>query len=83
MKIETDPDLVIGHMIVLLQFDWPLEEELFNNLVDKIRQKGAFSYTLFQNYVITVDILEEFMYLSTEQGGAVPLDIMPAAQLIR
>jgi integrator complex subunit 10 len=52
-------------------------------LMERIRQRGSFSYSLFQNYVVNVDVLEEFMYLSTEQGGGITLDIMPSAHLTR
>jgi integrator complex subunit 10 len=81
--LRPDSDLAIGHIITLLQFDWPLEEELMTHLMERIRQLGSFSYSLFQNYVVNVDVLEEFMYLSTEQGGCITLDIMPSAQLTR
>ncbi|PNF20874.1 hypothetical protein B7P43_G11190 [Cryptotermes secundus] len=80
-KLRPDNDLAIGHIITLLQFDWPLEEELMTHLMERIRQVGSFSYSLFQNYIVNVDVLEEFMYLSTEQGGCITLDIMPSAQL--
>jgi integrator complex subunit 10 len=53
------------------------------HLMERIRQQGSFSYSLFQNYVVNVDVLEEFMYLSTEQGGGITLDIMPSAHLAR
>jgi integrator complex subunit 10 len=66
-----------------LQFDWPLEEELMTYLMERIRQRGSFSYSLFQNYIVNVDVLEEFMYLSTEQGGGITLDIMPSAHVTR
>lgn len=80
-KLRPDNDLAIGHIITLLQFDWPLEEELMTYLMERIRQRGSFSYSLFQNYIVNVDVLEEFMYLSTEQGGGITLDIMPSAHL--
>ncbi|XP_069684038.1 integrator complex subunit 10 isoform X2 [Periplaneta americana] len=80
-KLRPDNDLAIGHIITLLQFDWPLEEDLMTHLMERIRQRGSFSYSLFQNYIVNVDVLEEFMYLSTEQGGGITLDIMPTAQL--
>ncbi|XP_021913688.1 integrator complex subunit 10 isoform X2 [Zootermopsis nevadensis] len=80
-KLQPDSDLAIGHIITLLQFDWPLEEELMTQLMERIRQRGSFSYSLFQNYVVNVDVLEEFMYLSTEQGGGISLDVMPSVQI--
>ncbi|PSN56704.1 hypothetical protein C0J52_00031 [Blattella germanica] len=80
-KPRPDCDLAIGHIITLLQYDWPLEEELMTQLMDRIRRRGSFSYSLFLNYVVSVDVLEEFMYLSTDQGGSISLDILPSAQL--
>ena len=71
----------MGHIITLLQFDWPLEEELMTQLMERIRLKGSFTYPLFLNYVVNVDVLEEFMYLSTEQGGGITLDILPTPQM--
>lgn len=80
-NLGSDSDLALGHIITLLQFDWPLEEELMTQLMERIREKGSFSYSLFLNYVVNVDVLEEFMYLSTEQGGSITLDVLPTAQL--
>ncbi|KAJ9585375.1 hypothetical protein L9F63_002835 [Diploptera punctata] len=81
MSLRPDCDLAIGHIITLLQFDWPLEEELMTHLMEKICERGNFTYTLFLNYIVNVDVLEEFMYLSTEQGGGIALDILPSAQI--
>lgn len=73
-------DLAAGNMIVLLQLDWPQEEGLLLRLLDAIRQRGVFHYPLFQSYIINIDILEELMYLWSEQGGSIVLDILPNAQ---
>ncbi|KAK4883162.1 hypothetical protein RN001_006481 [Aquatica leii] len=70
-------ELSIGNMLVLLQLDWPQEEDLLPLIIDQIRQRGTFSYLLFQAYIINVDILEELTYLWTEQGGQITLDILP------
>ncbi|KAK4886833.1 hypothetical protein RN001_003104 [Aquatica leii] len=56
-------ELSIGNMLVLLQLDWPQEEDLLPLIIDQIRQRGTFSYLLFQAYIINVDILEELTYL--------------------
>ncbi|XP_049767483.1 integrator complex subunit 10 [Schistocerca cancellata] len=77
---DCDTDLIIGHMTVLVQLDWPLEEELMDQLVQQIHHKGSFTYSPFQHYVISIDLLEEFVYLTTEQGGAIPLEIVPSTQ---
>lgn len=73
-------DLAAGNMIVLLQLDWPQEQTLFVRLLDAIRQHGVFRYSLFQSYIINIDILEELMYLWSEQGGSIVLDILPNTQ---
>ncbi|KAI0219373.1 Integrator complex subunit 10 [Lamellibrachia satsuma] len=64
-------------MIVLLQYDWPRYEDLFGDCLNKIRKQGSFTYNIFFNYVINIDILEEFAYLKTLEGGKVNLDILP------
>lgn len=79
-------DLCTGHAIVLLQYDWPNQAGLFEDVVAKIKRQGHFSYQLFAPYVVQVDLLEEFMFLGGEQNGSASemvLDIFPpsAAQL--
>ena len=39
----------------------------------------SLNYPLFTQYVINMDIIEELTYLSTPNGGAVSLDIVPGA----
>lgn len=75
-RVGTECDLAMGHILVLIQLDWPQEEALLNEIVERIKQRGSWTYHLFMKYIVTVDILEEFMYLSTEQGGSLPLDIL-------
>ncbi|RZB38920.1 Glyco transf 22 domain containing protein [Asbolus verrucosus] len=70
-------ELAIGHILTLVQLDWPLEEEFVPPLMEQIQQHGSFNYVLFQNYIINVDILEEITYLWTNQGGQITLDIIP------
>ncbi|XP_076367157.1 integrator complex subunit 10 isoform X2 [Tachypleus tridentatus] len=72
-------DMALGHMIVLSQFDWPQEEKLFLHIVNIIRKQGSFCYSLFFNYVINADILEEFLHLTTPEGGDVTLDLLPSS----
>ncbi|XP_022184301.2 integrator complex subunit 10 [Nilaparvata lugens] len=73
---SIDLDLAQGHILVLLQLDWPQDELLFNEIVDVIKMNRRFSYNLFIKYIICTTFLEEFMYLSTERGGSVALDIL-------
>ncbi|XP_066497646.1 integrator complex subunit 10 isoform X2 [Hoplias malabaricus] len=70
-------DLALGHVIVLLQHDWPQGEALFLKAVDKICNHGSFQYENFFNYVTNIDMLEEFAYLRTTEGGRVQLELLP------
>eukprot|EP00105_Crassostrea_gigas_P024221 XP_011444406.1 PREDICTED: integrator complex subunit 10 [Crassostrea gigas] len=72
-------DTSLGHMIVLLQYDWPKSEALFFEVLKKIKQQNSLVYNMFFNYVINVDILEEIAFLKTLEGGKVNLDILPTS----
>ncbi|XP_063852733.1 integrator complex subunit 10-like [Scylla paramamosain] len=76
---HTD-DFCIGHLITLLQYEWPKYSNTFEEVLQIIRKQGVFSYPLFSSYVTTPDILEEFMYLATKEGGSLQLDIIPISQ---
>ncbi|KTF91080.1 hypothetical protein cypCar_00044471, partial [Cyprinus carpio] len=69
---DNRDDLALGHVIVLLQYDWPQGENLFLKAVDKICQQGSFQYENFFNYVT-----KEFAYLRTTEGGRVQLELLP------
>jgi len=73
-KLSAD-DSLLGHLIVLLQFDWPRYERTFCDVIKLIRHKGSFSYTPFFSYVINIDMLEEFAYLRTPAGGNINLTL--------
>lgn len=51
---DNRDDLALGHVIVLLQYDWPQGENLFLKAVDKICQQGSFQYENFFNYVTSI-----------------------------
>ncbi|RWS17450.1 integrator complex subunit 10-like protein [Dinothrombium tinctorium] len=59
----------IGHLIVLSQYKWPKEVELFENCISLIKKSNPsatnlkFTYPLFLDYIVNPDILEEFMAL--------------------
>lgn len=78
MQFSRD-DLALGHLIVMTQYDWPEEEPLFVKLLDVIKKQGSFCYGLFFNYLINADMLEEFMYITTSNGGGVTLDLLPTS----
>ncbi|XP_034037399.1 integrator complex subunit 10 isoform X2 [Thalassophryne amazonica] len=74
---DSCDDLSLGHVIVLLQYDWPQGEALFLKAIDKICQQGSFQYENFFNYVTNIDMLEEFAYLRTPEGGRIQLELLP------
>ena len=47
-------DTTTGHLIVLLQYDWPKHESVFLQILDKIRSQKAFVYNVFFNYIISI-----------------------------
>lgn len=51
---DNRDDLSLGHVVVLLQLDWPSGETLFLKAVDKICQQGSFQYENFFNYVTSI-----------------------------
>ncbi|XP_043231814.1 integrator complex subunit 10-like isoform X1 [Amphibalanus amphitrite] len=73
-------DNAVGHLIVLLQYDWPTEEPIFSKVVHLIRQHGTLTYPQFVHYVTCPDIVEEFVYLNTEHGGGLTFSLVPAQQ---
>ncbi|XP_040028458.2 integrator complex subunit 10 isoform X2 [Gasterosteus aculeatus] len=70
-------DLSLGHVVVLLQHDWPQGERLFLKTLEKICHQGSFQYENFFNYVTNIDMLEEFAYLRTPEGGRIQLELLP------
>ena len=80
---KANEDLPAGHLIVLLQYDWPRHAALLEDILVNIRRQGQFAYQFFVPYIIQVDVLGEFMYLATDQGnyqyGSINLDIFPSS----
>ncbi|XP_072034018.1 integrator complex subunit 10-like [Amphiura filiformis] len=73
-------DSALGHMLVLMQYDWPKEENLFFEVIKRIKKEGEFAYPIFFNYVVCADMLEEFAFLKTEEGGKIKLDLTATPQ---
>ena len=46
--------MALGHVIVLLQHEWPRGETLFLKAISKICQQGNFQYENFFNYVTSI-----------------------------
>ncbi|XP_019620271.1 PREDICTED: integrator complex subunit 10-like [Branchiostoma belcheri] len=76
---DSEDDMSLGHLMVMLQYDWPSQEALFIKAVEKIVQQGSFTYNIFFNYVINIDMLEEFAFLKTPEGGKINLDLLPVS----
>uniref|UniRef100_UPI00358F809F integrator complex subunit 10 isoform X2 n=1 Tax=Myxine glutinosa TaxID=7769 RepID=UPI00358F809F len=70
-------DLALGHVIVLLQYDWPRGDALFLRAVQHICQQGSFQYENFFNYVT-----KEFAFLRMPEGGRVNLELLPNQGLL-
>ncbi|XP_075412692.1 integrator complex subunit 10 isoform X2 [Tenrec ecaudatus] len=75
--MDNRDDMALGHVIVLLQHEWPRGENLFLKAVNKICQQGNFQYENFFNYVTNIDMLEELAYLRTQEGGRIHLELLP------
>ena len=73
--VASDDDLNIGHVIVLMQYIFPEERDLFFMLLQRIRMRETFSYPLFSTYVIHVEFLEEFAFLLSDATAKVALDL--------
>lgn len=50
-------DKVLGHLIVLLQYDWPKEEEMFAQVLTMIQRRRKFHYPECFNYIISILLL--------------------------
>lgn len=72
-------DLALGHLLVLLQYEWPNNSIVFEEVMEKIRRQGQLSYPLFEIYVIHVAMLEEFAFMAAEQPAGIPLEIFPSS----
>jgi integrator complex subunit 10 len=51
---ENCTDTALAHLIVLLQYDWPHEEELFMKIVELISQRQSLTYNMFFSYVFGI-----------------------------
>ena len=59
MFTDNRDDLSLGHVVVLLQHDWPQGESLFLKALDKIIQQASFQYENFFNYVTSIPPLQK------------------------
>ncbi|XP_046853187.1 integrator complex subunit 10-like isoform X2 [Xenia sp. Carnegie-2017] len=70
---DSRNDKLLGHLIVLLQYDWPKCEDTFFDAVKKIQTQEVFKYPCFFDYIIVIDILEEFAYLCNDDSIQIEL----------
>ncbi|CAB3982452.1 Integrator complex subunit 10, partial, partial [Paramuricea clavata] len=70
---EGRNDKMLGHLIVLLQYDWPKREDVFFDAIKKIHAQEVFKYPCFFEYIIVIDILEEFAYLFKDENVQIEL----------
>jgi integrator complex subunit 10 len=51
---EGRNDKLLGHLIVLLQYDWPKREDIFFDAIKKIQAQEVFKYPCFFEYIIGI-----------------------------
>ena len=61
-------DAAVGHMLVLLQHDWPHQEDLLLDLIHRIQTQGSFRYNLFFNYVTSI-LFDQFSVKNIHCGN--------------
>ncbi|XP_026480777.1 integrator complex subunit 10-like [Ctenocephalides felis] len=81
ISITNLSDLELGHLMVLMQLDRLEESSTYSRIFEIISKNQIFRYPLFQKYIVDAAILEEIMYLSSEQGGSIVFDIFPHLEL--
>lgn len=54
---------VMGNLLVLCQLNWPDESTIVEIIFEIIKSRRQFSYPTWTNYVVNVEIIEEFMYM--------------------
>lgn len=72
---------MLGNLLVLVQFDWPAEQTLAEQIFSMIFARRTFTYLNFSKYIICVDLLEQFMSLWYPHGGEVQLILDSAAAI--
>ena len=52
-KLNVD-DTVLGHIVVLSQYEWPKYESAFCDIIRAVRKRGQFTYNMFFSYIISI-----------------------------
>ena len=51
---DTKSDRALGQLLVLLQYQWPKEEEIFASLITTIQKRRKFNFPEFFQYIIRI-----------------------------
>lgn len=68
---EDSPDLLIGHLLVLSQLDYPKLSWLSRSLLTVISKKQKFFCPKLLNYITVPSVLEEIAYLNAYENNLV------------
>nr|CAB3256326.1 integrator complex subunit 10-like [Phallusia mammillata] len=64
---SVEDDQVLGHLIILSQYDWPRWKSQSSRVLTRLVEKRSFKFDLFFQYVINIDILEEIAYIKNQE----------------
>ena len=51
---HSKSDRALSHLLVLLQYEWPKEEEMFAHVITMIQKRRKFSFPEFFKYIISI-----------------------------
>ena len=54
MDSDHCSDVVLAHLLILLQYDWPQQEQIFMAIIRRIQQQGSFTYNMFFSYIFGI-----------------------------
>jgi len=66
-KFKNKDDNALGHVVTLLQHDWPEHEAIVKHVMDIIREKQTFQLSKFIHHIQNEYILEELAYIHNNQ----------------
>lgn len=71
------PDEILGDLLILLQLEYPREKELAEQIFAIITSRRSFVFRNFCAYMITIDFIEEFMYIWNTHNEEFNFDFTP------
>ena len=66
-------DMAIGHILTLLQYSHPEEQDVMQLIIDRLKRADNFTYPMFMHHIVHIDFLEMFSNIMMESN--VTLDI--------